>query len=213
MRKFERRIIQIGSKELECNFDENPDDGFHTWLDAVGDPAVKHAQKFYPANFQGISGEQFPDSVWFSIYNLKRGFRFIDSIVVKKLNGKCTLVNSMSIDFQFWDLEESLGSFIDRYADALRNSPLGVKVETEKTEYGYYLTSTIPVAPGDGIYSRLIKLEELQESTYRKQLVPVKSHASNRYGEERIHWWIRYVIVPLLGSSAVAAVLGAYLFR
>ena len=213
MQRSERQTVQIGTNELEASVSENPIDGFRFTVEANGDPKLKIPQLFYPTQLTGVKAEQFPDSLDLHIYNVSSGFRFIDMVSVTKLEGNCFFKNWISFGFQNWDLGESLGSFIDRYADALRNSSLKVKVETYKDEYGYSMISTIPVAPEESIYDRMSKLEELQETTYRKQLLPSKTEESKKYGEERIHWWIRYVIVPLVCSGAAATVIGAYLLR
>ncbi|NEZ02537.1 hypothetical protein G4Y73_00065 [Wenzhouxiangella sp. XN201] len=210
---MERRPIQIGESILEAYFSNEPIDGFPLTVETHSNHARKVGQKFYPRQLQGLRGEQFPEGVDLAIYEAKRGFRYVNAIWVKKLAGQCEISNSISLDFHSWDLPESLGSFIDRYVDALQSSELAIRVSSSKTEYGFDLISTIDVPGTSDIYSRLEQLESTQESLYRKELIPPTGGPIQKYGEERRHWWIRYVIVPLVGSGAVAAVLANYLLR
>lgn len=205
--------IKIGEYALEAHYDENPRDGFRYSIDTNGNPREKQGQKFYPHFLKGLNGGSFPDSVDLNIYDAKRKFRHIDSIWVRKLDGKCSIKNSMSFYYSDWELPESISQFVDRYIAALREQRNIEKVTFSKDEYGYNIFCAVSVSGSENIYSSIESLEENQEFLYRKLLIKPDTKSSEKYGEGRLHWWIRYVIVPLIGSGTIAAVLAKYFFK
>lgn len=205
--------IEIGQYELEANYDEIPRDGFRYTISTIGNSRDKQGQKFYPHHLKGMHSGSFPDSVDLIIYNAKAEFRHIDSIWVRKLDGKCSIMNSISLSYSDWELPDSLSNFVDRYVKALREEINIAEVTFSKDEYGYSIYCTVNISESGDIYSSIEKLEETQEFLYRKSLVKPDTKTSEKYGEERWHWWIRYVIVPLIGSGTIAAVLANYLFK
>lgn len=205
--------VEIGEHKLEAHYDESPRDGFRYSIDAIGNSHDKRGQKFYPHFMKGINGSSFPDSVDLHVYDVKRKFRHIDSIWVRKVDGRCSIMNSMSLYYPDWELPESISNFVDRYVKALRKQCDIAEVEFSKDEYGYNIFCTVNISESEDIYSGIEKLEEAQEFLYRKLLIKPDKKVSEKYGEGRLHWWIRYVIVPLIGSGTIAAILANYLFK
>ncbi len=197
--------IKIAQQELDAHYDEQCTYGYMYTVEASGNPSSKYMQKFFPGRLSGVNCSALQDKLDLCIYDLKTGFRHIESMWVRKREGKCHIQNSISFEYTNWDLPESLSSFIDRYASGLKESGQITEVRADKNEYGYYVMSTVELTETDDICKKVDSLEELQESIYRKTIIKPQNIQVTKYGEERRHWWIRYVIVPLIGSGAIAA--------
>lgn len=128
-------------------------------------------------------------------------------VYVQKKSGKCQLKHVLDFNYFDWDMPESLGSFLDRYKEKIKEIPNFISVRKERSDYGYSIDFISSVDALEDIYYQIRNIEDSLESLYRENLT-IPAHAeTKKYGEDRIHWWIRYVIVPLIGSSTIAAAL------
>ena len=207
---MEKRIVEINGNLLVAFYDEAPSDDCVYSIETTSNSGNKYGQHFFPRKLSGLSGDDFPSSTSLAIYDLKSGFKFLDMLYVRRCGEDTSLELLGSIDFHSWDLPESLGTFIDRYVAKLRESELVHSVSATREDYGYFIKCAAPVGSED-LFSKFSELEGIMESTYRNYLLPAESNPPQAYGDGRLHWWIRYVIVPLVGSGAVAAVFARYL--
>jgi hypothetical protein len=156
--------------------------------------------------------DQFPDSLELSIYQPQLQFHPIDMIYVSK-SSIASIRIMMSFYFSTWEMPESLGSFVERYAKAISQRPEILDASSEKNDVGYGVYCEIQPGWSKDIYRCIQELENTVLSLYRQQIVPPTAQAKEKYGEERLHWWIRYVIVPVVCSGGIAAILVKYLLQ
>lgn len=204
--------IQLAGVKLEAYYSEEPLDGYNYTIETNGG-AGQHKgsmQSFYARRLGGVSASDFPDHTELSIYEYKSGFKYISMVYIRKKRGVAELGYVMHIDFANWDLPESLAIFFDRFCKAIEANGLFSDIVREQTEYGYDLCINVELGPDDDIYGRMRGAEDVLDSLYRRELVPDKA-SMHKYGEDRFHWWIRYVLVPLVCSGGIAAVLVKYL--
>jgi hypothetical protein len=209
---MQRIKFKIGNKELEATHDKAAADGYLYSVEASGNPKERHMQQVFPRMMAGITGSTFPDSCELFIYDVRSGFGKICMIYVHKLRSICKTKLTVSFNFMNWDLPESLGSFVDRYITGLRDSFPISEITSSRSEYGYDVDLSILIGNNEDIYRSIMSMEGALESKYRKLLVP-PSESTTKYGESRLHWWIRYVIIPLACSGTIAAVIGKYLLK
>jgi hypothetical protein len=211
--KIMQRIkFKIGKEEVEAIHDEAAADGYVYTVEASGNPKEKRMQQVFPRMLSGVTGDTFPDNCDLYIYDARSGFGKICMIYVHKLQTLCRAQLVVSFNYMDWDLSEALGSFVDRYVAGIRHAYPASEVSTSKSEYGYDVSWSLPIQADEDIHRIIMSMEELLESKYRKLLIPPKENAT-QYGEGRLHWWIRYVVIPLACSGTIAAVIGKYLLK
>lgn len=206
-----KEIIKIGLKELAAYVERDAVDAYKFSIETSGNKREKYAQTFYPISLGEETGESFPNDTELSIYNVESDFRVINTIWIKKKNGVCKISLNINVCYSNWGLHESLGYFIDRYKAALTKTKLFEEVTSSKEEYGYYLECVSTVENDASIYRSYSKIESSLESTYRNTLILTQEKSVSSFSEGRLHWWVRYVAVPLVGSGTIAAVIAKYL--
>jgi len=127
-----------------------------------------------------------------------------------------TISVTVDLNFADWHLPGNLRDFADTYRSAVLDAitgPAGVHIE--QNEAGYSLECTAVVLPSTDLYDAYQALAEEVLIAYRKALAHlVKPAGTDPKGNAAAtpatdthgpRWWIRYVLVPVQGSGAVAA--------
>ena len=205
--------VAIGKAHLEAIYDATPLDGYTHTIQVDSNLVGASDKKFYPRQLSGICGRDFPDRCELIFSSFKSGFRNIYYMRIHKLRGICNVSLTVSFDFSKWDLPESLGSFVDRFTAAVLKDSLFCGAVSSKCDYGFDIDCSVPINDFEDVFSKISEAEAKLESLYRKHLVPAADLTSVKYGEERMHWWIRYVFVPIICSSTIAAVIARYLLK
>lgn len=204
----EKRIIQIGAHSIEAWYNEHSEDGFRYFAELDGNPTWPNEGKFYVTFFNGVGCAAIPDSTHLVILYTGSQFRKVNFVIFKKAEFECELGITLALNYQDWEMAESVSKFVYRFADSIR-SELGFDVKPLKTEYGYFVECWSRKTNVTDIFSWYSDMEHSIERIYQRELVnpSVLSQAGQKYGEGRIHWWMRYVVVPLIGSGTIAAVI------
>lgn len=204
--------LELVGEVLDAYFSEEPPDGYNYTIEVDGSSTRSKGsrQSFYARKLSGLSASDFPDQTDLSIEGYRSGFKYISMAWVRKKQGVAKIQYAVHMDFANWDLPESLASFLDRFCKAIEDTGQVSDYERERSEYGYDLYITVDLKLEDDIYKRMCGIEDILESIYRRELVPATAK-TEKYGDDRFHWWIRYVLVPLVCSGGIAAILVKYL--
>lgn len=212
MNSASRKLLTIGSEQLEAYYDPSPLDGYNYSIEVnLGKPRPGDT-RYFPRKLADVAASEFPDSCDLNFESVPSSFRHIHFLNVRKKNGLCNISATVSLCFSNWDLPESLSSFVDRYSKSLIGTDFFTSISAQRSDYGFDLICTASADGSDDLFSDIEAIESKLESVYRNSLIPDQSAPTKTYGEERRHWWIRYVIVPILCSGSVAGVLAYYLF-
>lgn len=211
--KHKLSVVKIGPYEVE-GWESDDDLAYRYVIDASGEPNSSWSQKFYATYLKRVSERDLPDALSLTIQNPNQDFKKLNFIEIRKKGNNTNFTFILCFDYVLWDMKESLPSFVDRFIDVLRKN-LGTEVKPVKTEYGYFVEVTFSLTGVDDVFTFYTKYEHEIDRLYRGSLIregKLEKSASS-YGEDRFHWWIRYVIVPLACSGTVAAVLAKYLLN
>ncbi|WP_223115553.1 hypothetical protein, partial [Luteimonas suaedae] len=143
---------------------------------------------------------------------LKAGGRRLDNIYFKSKAGKQHLTGSIFHGYQEWAGAENLADYGARLAAQLRTAlPSCISCRTQRDEYGVTVWFTVEI-PAQSDLSRYLR--NIDSLTLRN-IADSRGGASHAFvlrasappgsDDRGIKWWIRYVVVPLLGSATAVA--------
>lgn len=168
-----------------------------------------------PYNLRGLRPIDVPNGLSLSIYRPKSSFRLLNSFELRKLDDECQISVTVDLAFADWHLPKNLRDFVDDYRSSLSKVVTNlVNVTADQDEVGYSLTCAVKVSPLEDFFAAYTNLAEEVLVAYRQALADlVRPNApmqpispTDGHGPR---WWIRYVVVPIIGSGAVAAVVTA----
>jgi hypothetical protein len=218
--------VRIGSVDLKVHeYPAATADEDRYVIEATADQHQKFAQHFPPHELRSTRPSDLPNGLYLSIERLEHGraiFRNLHFLTVKKYRDQTTL--TLAIYFEHWDwhLPESVTTFAERYASALTALPGGGSLALAQTQdTGAAVTYSL-VAPVDqDIYTSFQNAAQGCLKQFRTCIAegyktssgssarsksPFKIESSDSTGPR---WWVRFVLVPLLGSGAFAAFIAA----
>jgi hypothetical protein len=134
-------------------------------------------------------------------------------VQIQKANDRSELTIILSFDYSDWHLPVNLINFLENYRGTLIEELNGaIKCDIEPNEIGAHINCSISVAPEFDYFSVYQKASGQVLATYRKCLQNIYQEPVTR--EQIVEktnetagakWWFQYVVVPILGSGAVAA--------
>jgi hypothetical protein len=214
--------VRLGSNELKAYYLDRVDgDGARYVIEVSADMHQQHMQHLAPHGLREIYPRDLPNGFYLSMERLdatRSFFRNVHFLTILKKDDCLNLGLVISFDHTDWHLPISLAAFSDQYVAALEETP--AKARVVQSEYGVDITCSFAVAPNEDLYvaiqrtaaNCLRKYRECIASGYGvvvQQVRRAPSHVSHdMYGHK---WWIRYVLVPIIGSGAFAAVVAGVL--
>jgi hypothetical protein len=213
---------RLGSNEFiaQC-LDAARADGMRYVIEVTADSRQQHGQHLTPHGLREIRPKDLPNGFYLSMERLDAThffFRNIHFLTIFKKDDRLKLEIMISFDHADWHLPVSLAVFSDQYVAALcENSAVASGVQSE---YGVDVTYSFIVAPDEDLYlafqqgagACLRKYRECIASGYGGTAQKVHRVASSLSTDLDGHrWWIRYVVVPIVGSGTFAAVVAALL--
>lgn len=209
----ERKKIKIGDCEVEAWYSPESSDGYKYYIDVDPFSEERAFQQFHLMRLRRISKKELPDSCHIVFQSPKSEFKRVNFVEIKLNKGVCELEIILCIDYRDWEMKESVASFVDRFCDSVKKITIDAATPV-RTEYGYFIHCKFNITEAKDIYEYYSEKESELERVYRATLASdAVDVAAQKYGEDRLHWWIRYVIVPLAGSGAIATVLAKYLLK
>ncbi|MDT8383445.1 MAG: hypothetical protein RRB22_03435 [Gammaproteobacteria bacterium] len=207
-------IIHIGNYPIKVWHNDPLVDGYEYYGELSTGQRTPKEYRCNLSYFSGVSCIDLPDRLHLWITHNGSEFKRVNFVRITKLSNQCKLVITLNIDYARWELEESVSSFVFRFVDFIKNE-LNVEITADKTDVGYCIDVPFYGSKVDDIYNWYSTCEHTVEKFYQKCLVSPTGNNSEsvKYGEDRLHWWVRYVFVPLIGSGTIAAVLAKYIFQ
>nr|WP_294841133.1 hypothetical protein [uncultured Methylotenera sp.] len=217
--KFEiinSKEIRIGERVLSYHQHTPPlNDNTIYSIDASANSSDTHTQKLYPYDFNGIKPTDFPNGLSISLTISQSEFSNVCFFLVSKMNDQAEISIIVDLLFKEWHLPISLSHFTEIYKSALFEVVTNISdVEIELTDVGYFVIAKTKVLTNSTIGSAYIKLSKEVLFAYRKSLAsltnidkPYKNLSSTPTDNIGLRWWIRYVVVPIIGSGTFVAAI------
>lgn len=212
---IDNETFRVGERVVSCHFMDPPFSGKFRYLaDTTSDKRDQIVQHLFIHDFREVHPSDLPNGISISIYSPRSDFRQISSAAIKKANDQSELIISQCFDYGDWHLPINLQHFAERYRDALLHQvEAAFECQVEYSEPGLFIICSISVSPDSdylSVYGKATSqilaiyrecVENIYKPVSRKEVKPLRT--DDTAGAK---WWFRYVIVPLLGSSAVAAI-------
>lgn len=212
---IDNKTFRVGETVVSCHFSDPPFNGKYRYLaDCTSNERDRICQHLFIHDFRNVRPSDLPNGISINIQSPRSDFRQINFVEIKKANDQSELIIVLCFDYVDWHLPINLQNFAERYRDALL---LGVEnvleCHIDHSEPGLFINCSISVVPDtDYLSAYRIAVSQIL-ATYRKCLEDIykqppakeaKMAQANDTGGAK--WWFQYVIVPILGSGAVAAV-------
>lgn len=211
----ERTTLEIGAYPIEVWRYDPPLDNIVYSAELAADPRAPEQYRFFISYLKGVGCRDLPDNLSLRIACSHSPFRRINMVQLQKRQKRgCMLKVVLDFDYQNWEMAESIGSFVSRYVETI-NQELNTYAVSEKSENGYLIECTFSDANIPDILKWYSNCENALERIFQREIInpPDAKNEKKSYGEEKYHWWLRYVLVPLVASGAIAAVLAGYIMQ
>jgi len=207
--------FRVGERVVSCHFSDPPFDGKYRYLaECTSNERDRICQHLFVHDFRDVRPSDLPNGISIAIQYPRSDFRQINFAEIKKANDQSELTVVLSFDYLDWHLPINLLNFAERYRDALLlRVENALECHIDHSEPGLFISCSISVTPDTDYFSAYRKAVNQTLATYRKCLEEiykeplakeVKVAQANDTGGAK--WWFQYVVVPILGSGAVAAV-------
>lgn len=212
---IDNETFRVGERVVSCHFVDPPVQGKYRYLaETTSDERDRICQHLSIHDFREIHPSDLPNGISINIQSPRSDFRQIHFAEIKKVNDQSELVIVLCFDYVDWHLPINLQHFAERYRDALLSHvDRALDCHIDHSEPGLILSCSISVPPDTDYLSAYGKAVSQILATYRTSLENIYKPPSPK-GAKPIQaddsagakWWFRYVIVPVLGSGAVAAI-------
>ena len=212
---IDNQTFRIGERVVSCHFMDPPFEGKYRYLaDTTSDERDRICQHLFVHDFREVHPSDLPNGISINIYSPRSDFRQIDFVKIKKANDQSELIIVLCFDYVDWHLPINLQNFAERYRDALlHHVDSALECNIDHSDLGLFINCSISVAPDIDYMSAYSKAVSQTLATYRKCLENIYTPSSSKEAKPLqaddsagAKWWFRYVIAPILGSGAVAAI-------
>lgn len=206
--------ILIGERILPIFHHDPLIDGAEYSLETTSDSKNKFQPELYVRQLKGVTANLLPDRLDISIYNPKSPFRFIDYLVVKKRATSCTMTIFLTFYYSKWDHALNLVQWSEIFRSDLLSKVTAIKTAVKhRDEYGVNFLCDVNLSDTDDIFEVFERVGSDIETVYVQSIkradIAISDSQSELLPDKRreLRWWIQYVVVPLLGSGAFAALV------
>jgi hypothetical protein len=212
---IDNSTFRVGGRVVSCHFSDPPFGGKYRYVaEGTSDERDRICQHLFVHDFREVRPSDLPNGISINIQSPRSEFRQINFTEIKKANDQSELIIVLCFDYADWHLPINLQHFAERYRDALlRQVDSAIQCHIDQSDPGLFISCSILVAPDTDYLSAYRKAVSQILATYRKNLDGIykqpsakeeKAAQSDNTGGAK--WWFQYVIVPILGSGAIAAV-------
>lgn len=207
--------FRVGERVVSCHFCDPPFDGKYRYIaEGTSNERDSIGQHLFVHDFRDVRPSDLPNGISVNIQFPKSEFRQINFAEIKKANDQSELIIVLCFDYADWYLPINLHNFAERYCDALlRHVEGAIESHIDQSDPGLFINCLILVTPDTDYLSAYRKAVSQILATYRKCLEdiykqPAAKEAKPTQAKDTsgAKWWFQYVIVPILGSGAVAAI-------
>ncbi len=219
-------LAQIGDVGLNAHVLElSPDNEYRYVIEATADEHRRVGQYFPLHELRKLRPSDLPNDFYLAVdgVNSQRAqFRNLDYLNLTKKSDKTTLSVVIHLGYWDWHIPENLHHFAARYVQSLAKSAQpSMTAHYDRDEVGV-LISISAIAPADqNLYETFQQIEACALAAYRSTLaegyttpaladssISTSSKSPEPTGDAHgLRWWVRYVIVPILGGGTFAAVI------
>lgn len=214
---IDNSTFRFGDRVVSGHFSDPPFHGKCRYLvDGTSDERDRISQKLFVHDFIDIRPADLPNGISITLQRPRSEFRQVNFAEIKKIDDKSVLVIILCFDYVDWHLPINLQHFSERYRDSLlRQVDSAVESHIDQADFGLFVICSISVASDVTFLAAYRKADSQILAAYRKCLedlyktLPAKKNETKPAktdDSEGAKWWFRYVIVPVVGSGAVAAI-------
>jgi hypothetical protein len=210
--------VRIGDVELRAHYNADAGKGEDRYVvEATASPHKSYAQRFALHELRHLTPADLPNGFYMSVESVeyaKLKFRDIHFLTLSKHDDKLRVRLTIALDHADWHLPVNLTNFAELYVDALSQS---ITAEMDRGDYGVSIVGSVIAPPDTNLFKTT---SDLAETCLRKYRECIASGYSSTIGKTKVapspggasdvagsKWWMRYVVVPLLGSGAFAAAI------
>lgn len=214
---LDQSTFKVGGRKVKCSYCNPPFQGKYKYLaDGISNEKDSVWQQLFIHDFSDTHPTDLPNGISITIVDPKSDFREVNFAKIEKIDDKSELTIILNFNYVDWHLPISLPHFLEGYREALFKE---VKDATQATiessdVVGFFISCSVVVQPTENFWSAYLQTTSQMLTIYRKflaemfgerqQLKPKKTSSDDDNSGAK--WWFRYVIVPVLGSGAVAAI-------
>lgn len=181
-------------------------------VDASASPHSGYRNVVELRDLRNVCPSQFPSDFYFAIWNVKGEFRRASGVKFERAGDRASIDYYFDFAYEAWEHAINLGEFADNMCSALRDE-LSIAGEISRSEDQgiIYVTVTVEMPLENDCPSEFGKVAEIYRACLAELRADSYRSALTDLGEPEYKWWLRYVLVPILCSGALAGIVGWYL--
>jgi hypothetical protein len=206
--------IRIGPKEFRLFVNEHRlPDGTSLGVEVAGRPNCGYQDLFEIDYLKGVAAHQLLPGLSITIYAPRLATKQIESLEVRNPYGAPVLSFAISHDYVDWNHKSNLIHFSNSLAaELLKNLPDCVSASSKADDQNVLVAVRLDVPQTVDLYEYIDRIDQCVSKIlsnclgYSGELEP-GSVVALKPDEHGYKWWLRYVVIPVLGSAALIALL------
>lgn len=204
--------IRIGPETFRLVHCQHPlPDGTTMGVEVAGRPYCGYQQIFDVEYLKGIPAYQLPKGLYIAIYAPRLSVKQIDHIEIANPYGSPALSLLLSYGYGEWDGESNLNHFGSTFAGKLLHAlPHCVSAKAEPQDSALGISVRLDIPKTADLYDFLHQIDIAIADLLQESVKPRSIHTNPptlKPDEHGYKWWLRYIVIPVLGSALVVAVL------
>lgn len=205
---------RIHDRLLKVHYD--PDgtvDGSMYCLEATADSDARFQQYLPVHGLKHITLDMLPSHFYLMIEQPRSVFSYTILVTFRRLEYDGEFAHHIGLDYASWHLPTNLQDFADQLRKELLQGGQLRRVDVSCEDGSIYMTCVAALSAADDLFSRFKAIDAEILAAYKKCMrvvtelrhpLPGPAENPNIRG---LRWWLQHVIVPILGSSAFAALV------
>lgn len=211
--------VFLSGRQLKASFyDEPMSDGSICLVEATSRPTWAYQTFLAPNELRGVRAVDLPQGFQIIISHPTARSRGLDYLHFQNCSNGLNLVFSVRFTFDDWEERINLIHFVEDIRSLVELRMPGCQAAwVDRDEYGVDICCKIKLEPKDDIYEIFAisdrKMSELHREVISGEGRPFQSllEVAAVSKESELKWWVRHVIVPVIGGTTVAAVISWFL--
>ncbi len=204
--------VRIRGRAFKVHHQAEPfEDGTTHTLEATTDSRNKYGQFLEVHELREISAAMLPVGFSIMIERPKSQFKDTTLAYFKNVRAGHQISQGIYFDYADWHLPINVMDFADLLKAELTEGQARLsKVHIDKADASLYMTCMLNIDTDDDLYARFKDLDASITRAYRRciqSLATPHQQVEHKSDSSGLKWWVRYVVVPLAGSGAFAALI------
>lgn len=211
--------VRIADKTFRCHYATSQLDGKPAYsIEGTSDERNGLAQRIFIHDFRDICPTDLPNGISVIIDRPKSTFKQLNFANLTKADDRTEIELVITFYFSDWHLPINLQNFAAKYCEAMLGSIENIiEADFFVEDVSVMVTCRVSIKPTTTFLVAYRNAADQILTTYRNCLeslyipTPTSGSKSPKASDDSTgtKWWFRYVIVPILGSGAVAAIAAA----